>query len=155
MTGLTVWLKQFWRNLLVIPYTLRAFTISLWLGGMVCMVLPIIPGDWTNEETGEVVATTELWARGIAPSAVLFGVVLFALAWLVYWGKGWVRIPLLLLGGSSSGAIMLEAVSQGCSFAPLLMINLIILGVAVYYLYFRGEVIAYFKRRNPSSLRSV
>ena len=67
---------------MIFRVTRKFKSMPQWLGvvagcgivvGTIAVIAPFLPGDWTNEETGEHISKAEVWERGIAIEMILIG----------------------------------------------------------------------------------
>lgn len=144
--------NQIWRRLRCMPAILKNLTIFLWVGGAFLLVASFTPG-WERIEGGDL-SLAELWSDGTGISIVLAGLGMLLLGTGIYKGWSWVR-HILMLG------IVLVATSgfvdpdyRDLHVFILAGITLVIVVVAVRYLYFRERVVTYFtglRQQNKAS----
>ena len=130
------------------PSTLRGFTITLWLLGAFVVVASIIPG-W-RDEAGRSVSTSELWATGAATQIIMIGCAMMVFGSLIYAGWPWVR-NVLMAGITAVGLSGFVQDDYRSLPMPLLLgVAILSISLGAWYLYYRSDVVDFFRRRTKA-----
>jgi len=125
------------------PHWLRFIALCGAIFGPIAVLAPFLPGEWTNEETGEVISNTEAWRRGFAVEVMLVGVFLVFASTCVFRRISSIRflIPLALLSLAVYSYFTPDTSSQVDIYGALVWAVL-----SGWYLLLKSNVQEYFKQ---------
>ena len=125
------------------PHWLRFIALCGAIFGPIAVLAPFLPGEWTNEETGEVISNAEAWRSGLAIEVMLVGVFLMFASTCVFRRISWIRymIPLTFLSLAMYYYLNPDTSSQVDMYGVLVWTVL-----SGWYLLLKSNVQEYFKQ---------
>ena len=149
LQDMNVHLLGFWRSLGTIPPTLRGLTIVLWVLGTFTSIASVFP-RW-KDDGGRSVSIADLWVGGSSSIVLLSGIGMTIVPIMIYARWSWVRHALMLgiIGIALLGFV--DTAYEGIPAGLVILVSATSIGLGVWYLYFRYEVVNYFT--NPDRAR--
>ena len=135
-----------WTRLKKMPGMLHTMTIAFWIGGTFTAIASVLPG-W-KDQAGRLIGIREFWSQGMGLGVLSTGIGLILLGSLIYSGRSWVRHLLLI------GIIVITSyeLMRGYDLDSIsLILSILVVCVAIWYLYFRRCVVSYFSGNKYSA----
>ncbi|WP_269542704.1 hypothetical protein [Cerasicoccus fimbriatus] len=142
------YIVKFWLRLQSIPDFLRELVVVCWLLGPIAVFASMSP--LSQVDSGRQINAQELWSTGYGAVFCAMGIGMIILGSLIYSALPWTRHVLL-------GAVICiclfgfwDPKFEDVPGSVLAFMVLIAVAIAVWNLYLRRDVVAYFRQEHPA-----